>query len=320
MAATPAWRSPEESRRPPLPLTRFQTEVLQTLAAARTEDSYFGGGAVLNARGLRVSKAFDIFHDKEEKLLDAVEKDEAVLHAAGLAIDWRIRHPTMHRGIVRRGGDTLLLDWSVDSDFRFFPVQKDPQFGFRPYPLDIATNKLLAAVGREEPRDIVDVMQLHEKLLALGAMVWATAGKDVGLTPELILEELKRASRYQQSDLGYARADAACRRQGSLAVPSDGRSPGGSLDQADAAGSGGVRLHRQERKDRRAGAGPAPGRDGASRTAWRPLAYQQRSSIPDARRSRRVLETRRRFARVAPEDSSAKAVALSPGQRGGTGA
>ncbi|MGH6968929.1 MAG: hypothetical protein ACREEN_07485, partial [Stellaceae bacterium] len=102
---------------------------------------------------------------------------------------------------IQGGADALLLDWAVDSDFRFFPIEKDPQFGYRLHPVDIATNKLLAAVGREEPRDIVDVMQLHHRLIPLGAMAWAAAGKDPGLTPKFILEELKRASRYQQSDL-----------------------------------------------------------------------------------------------------------------------
>ena len=40
-----------------MPLTLFRTKVLRTLAAARTEDSYFGGGAVLNADALRVSRS-----------------------------------------------------------------------------------------------------------------------------------------------------------------------------------------------------------------------------------------------------------------------
>jgi len=184
-----------------VPLTPFQTEVLRTLAASRSEDSFFGGGAVLNAKGVRLSKDFDIFHDKADKLLRSVGEDEAALARAGLSIDWTIRQPTMHRGVVRRASDTLLLDWAVDSDFRFFPIERDPEFGFRLHPADIATNKLLAAIGRDEPRDIVDIMQLHHRFLPLGAIAWAAAGKDPGLTPDFILGELKRASRYQQSDL-----------------------------------------------------------------------------------------------------------------------
>jgi hypothetical protein len=42
----------------------------------------------------------------------------------------------------------------VDNDFRFFPAQRDEVFGYVLHPLDLATNKAMAAAGRREPRDV----------------------------------------------------------------------------------------------------------------------------------------------------------------------
>lgn len=61
---------------------------------------------------------------------------------------------------------------------------------------DGATNKILAHFNRHEFRDYFDILYLHEKHLHLGALVWAAAGKDPGLTPEFIIDWLKRSTRY----------------------------------------------------------------------------------------------------------------------------
>ena len=67
--------------------------------------------------------------------------------------------------------------WVADSDFRFFPPVRDDRFGFRLHPADIATNKTLAAAGRREPRDALDLMELHRTLLPVGYLAWAAAAK-----------------------------------------------------------------------------------------------------------------------------------------------
>jgi hypothetical protein len=48
----------------------------------------------------------------------------------------------------------MKLEWVADSDFRFFPTIRDETFGYIPHPVDLATNKVAAAYGRREPRDI----------------------------------------------------------------------------------------------------------------------------------------------------------------------
>ncbi|MEW6322548.1 MAG: hypothetical protein AB1635_15850 [Acidobacteriota bacterium] len=68
------------------------------------------------------------------------------------------------------------------------------------HPIDLATNKLLALAGRDEPRDFLDMLDLHERTLPIGALCWAAAGKDPGYTPLSLLEILRRRGKYHAED------------------------------------------------------------------------------------------------------------------------
>ncbi|MDP9170825.1 MAG: hypothetical protein M3N54_09435, partial [Acidobacteriota bacterium] len=57
------------------------------------------------------------------------------------------------------------LEWVVDSDYRFFPTVRDEIFGYVLHPVDLATNKVMAAAGRRELRDLVDLVTIHETIL-----------------------------------------------------------------------------------------------------------------------------------------------------------
>ncbi|NJK92725.1 MAG: hypothetical protein HC904_13410 [Blastochloris sp.] len=88
------------------------------------------------------------------------------------------------------------MEWVHDSAFRFFPVEKDADMGYRLNFWDAATNKALAGCGRAKIRDYIDLIEIHKKHLSLGALVWAAAGKDDGLNPRFIIEEMSRVQRY----------------------------------------------------------------------------------------------------------------------------
>lgn len=68
--------------------------------------------------------------------------------------------------------------------FRFFPTLRDETFGYILHPVDLATNKVMAAAGRRELRDLVDLVTIHENILPLGAAIWAAVEKSPGFTPE----------------------------------------------------------------------------------------------------------------------------------------
>ena len=180
-----------------VPLTRFQSDVLRVLAAGRSPDSYIAGGIAINRCGPRFSHDIDIFHDSVMRLDSAVKADEAALTAAGCAIAWP---PTQRSGkreaIVEKDGDRMQLEWLTDSAFRFFPTQRDALFGYVLHPVDLATNKASAAADRRVPRDVVDLVTIHETILPLGAVVAAACGKFIGTTPEEMLAEITRHSRF----------------------------------------------------------------------------------------------------------------------------
>jgi len=63
----------------------------------------------------------------------------------------------------------------------------DPLRGPLLHPVDLAINKVLALAGRDEPRDFVDILFVHARVLPLGAICWAAVGKDSGFTPLSLL-------------------------------------------------------------------------------------------------------------------------------------
>jgi hypothetical protein len=69
------------------------------------------------------------------------------------------------------------------------------------HPFDLATNKVLALVGRVEARDWVDTIECSERLQPLGYLAWAACGKDPGFSPLAILEHAPRSSRYSADEL-----------------------------------------------------------------------------------------------------------------------
>lgn len=67
--------------------------------------------------------------------------------------------------------------------------------------------ELLALAGRDEARDFVDILDLHERVLALGALCWAAAGKDPGFTPLALLEILQRRGKHHADDFARLRLE-----------------------------------------------------------------------------------------------------------------
>ena len=183
-----------------MPLTLFQSETLRLLASGRSPESFVAGGTILNAGedSPRYSKDVDIFHDVESSVAASAETDAATLRAAGYEVVWLMRQPMFHRAQVVREGSRLLIEWVFDSAFRFFPVERDDLAGWRLNLYDAATNKLLALFGRGEPRDYLDVLFFHQRHLSLGALCWASAGKDPGVNPFMILEECQRTTHFHR--------------------------------------------------------------------------------------------------------------------------
>jgi len=191
-----------------VPLTEFQAALLAELARGKDESNgYLAGGAALHfaPNSARYSRDLDFFHDSVERVAVAFASDRARLESAGYALVVTLSQPGFVRATVARGAESTLVDWAHDSAWRFMPLVRAQMGGLLLHPTDLAINKLLALVGRDEARDFVDILYVHRSILPLGALAWAAVGKDPGLTPLSLLELLKRRGRYRPED--FARLD-----------------------------------------------------------------------------------------------------------------
>lgn len=188
-----------------MPLTEFQAELGRLLATNRSEDSYMAGGAAILAspNSQRYSRDLDYFHDSAARVASAFAADQQLLVDSGYRVEMEISQPGYIRAIVKRGDQAAKIEWAQDSTWRFMPVMRSELFGYQLHPVDLATNKVLALAGRDEPRDLIDTLFLHKSLLSLGALVWAAVGKDPGYSPLSLLELLRRRGRIRPEELAY---------------------------------------------------------------------------------------------------------------------
>lgn len=167
-----------------MPFTSLQRRICQLLA------------------GDRLSRDIDLFHDTEEAVARASESDRRLLEARSFVVRVVRERPSFVEAEVEGEGSVALLQWTRDSAYRFFPLVAHEDFGLVLHPFDLATNKVLALVGRLEVRDWLDVLLCHERLQRFGYLAWAACGKDPGFSPEAILEFAARSSRYTASEVG----------------------------------------------------------------------------------------------------------------------
>lgn len=183
-----------------MPLSRIQVEILRIIAAHRDPDSYVAGASPIIREADRYSGDIDIFHGREERVATAAAVDAKTLENAGYEVKWTRRLPAIYTAAVSGTLGATHLEWVVDSEFRFFPAMRDDTFGYVLHPVDLATNKVMAAAGRREVRDIVDTVTIHQSILPLGAVIWAAVEKAPGYTPEGLIAEIRRNSNYPMSE------------------------------------------------------------------------------------------------------------------------
>ena len=186
-------------------LTEFQRSVCRLIARSRiaSGESYVAGGAALNEllASARVSRDVDLFHDTDTALEASWTGDRRLLVENGFTVRPVRERPAFVEAEVELAGDSVLLQWVRDSAYRFFPLVEHPDFGLTLHPFDLATNKVLALVGRAEVRDWVDAIACDERVQPLGFLAWAACGKDPGFSPALILEYAAR-SHYSAAEVG----------------------------------------------------------------------------------------------------------------------
>jgi hypothetical protein len=161
------------------------------------------GAAALNEllAAPRISRDVDLFHDTESALDWSWQSDRRILEQAGFTVRPIRERASFVEAEVERHGESVLLQWVRDSAYRFFPLVEHSELGLTLHPFDLATNKLLALIGRVEVRDWVDVIECSERLQPLGFLAWAACGKDPGFSPSAIIEHAARTTRYSAEEV-----------------------------------------------------------------------------------------------------------------------
>lgn len=187
-------------------LTEYQRTLCRLLAAHRIEngESYVAGGSALNAvaGGGRISRDLDLFHDTVAALEATWPVDRALLERNGYTVRPLHERRAYVEAVVCKEAETVLLQWTCDSAYRFFPLVEHDDFGLALHPVDLATNKVLAAVGRLEARDWLDLIVSNDRIQPLGYLVWAACGKDPAFSPLAILDHVARSCRYSAEEIG----------------------------------------------------------------------------------------------------------------------
>jgi hypothetical protein len=186
-------------------LTPFQRRICRQLAARRRAagESYVAGGVALSVAlaMARVSRDLDLFHDTTEAVARSWDADRETLEASRYTVTPIRERPGFVQATVSDGVQTLLVEWARDSAFRFFPLVEHDELGLTLHPFDLATNKVLALIGRLEARDWIDIIACDAQIQPFGYLVWAACGKDPGFTPAGVLQEARRSSHYSSAEI-----------------------------------------------------------------------------------------------------------------------
>jgi hypothetical protein len=186
-------------------LAEFQLNLCRLIARQRLDsgESYVAGGVALNTAtgAARISRDIGLFHDTTVAVATSWSADRKMLEAHGYRVHVQREREGFVEAVVSRGADSGLMQWAADSAFRFFPLVQHQDFGLTLHPFDLATNKVLALVGRLEARDWVDVITCHDSIQRLGYLVWAACGKDPGFSPGAILAQAARSARYSAVEI-----------------------------------------------------------------------------------------------------------------------
>ncbi len=192
-------------------LTAFQRSICRLLADSRiaSGESYLAGGVALNdaTAAARISRDIDLFHDTDTAVEASWSTDRALLERAGFTVTVLRERRAFVEAEIARDADRVRMEWVRDSAFRFFPLITHPDFGLTLHPVDLATNKVLALVGRVEVRDWIDVMASDRAIQPLGYLAWAACGKDPGFSPRMILDEAARTARYSAAEVAALQFD-----------------------------------------------------------------------------------------------------------------
>lgn len=165
----------------------LQDKVLKVLGDVKSEFYLTGGTALSRAYlGHRYSDDLDFFVNQNDNFVKLSEEVLRNLSSFRVTID--IKSETYFSFMVE---DKLKIDLVNDSGKHFGEIKKTPLFWQTDNIENILANKLTAIIGRDEPKDVVDIWAISKYQKVNWKEVFtASNSKAVGIFPPNVAERL----------------------------------------------------------------------------------------------------------------------------------
>lgn len=165
-------------------LTLLQKAITDAFFARESSFFLTGGGALAGYYlGHRETDDLDLFTTEESAFERGRHALGAAAAAVGASLEIKQSAPGFVRALLQRGDEQLMVDLVHDRSAQRVPtkmvegeVRLDP-------PEEIVANKLAAVVGRQEPKDLIDLFFLAGLGLLTDDALRAAHDKDGGCTP-----------------------------------------------------------------------------------------------------------------------------------------
>jgi len=161
----------------------LQADVLREFFAREQRFVLTGGGALVGFHlHHRTSDDLDLFAKPPVDLEDGRRALDAAATALGGSIENVRTFPDFRRVLIRRGGETVVVDLVIDRAPDVDAALSTPG-GVRLHSLrEIAANKVCALLGRGEIRDLIDLRAILQRDGDLRRMVADAERKDAGVS------------------------------------------------------------------------------------------------------------------------------------------
>lgn len=164
----------------------FQDDVLRLITSLETE-FYLTGGTAASRAYLqhRFSEDLDFFVNYDDRFAEWIEQIiRAISQQKAWQTDVLSKQEYFARMLLKRADTTLKLEFVNDVPFRVGNVTNHPVLGKLDTAENILANKVTAALGREEPKDLADIWGFCTQMgLSIHEAIRSAQGKAAGIFP-----------------------------------------------------------------------------------------------------------------------------------------
>lgn len=183
-------------------MNRGQRAIARRVMEIIESDGFvLGGGLALveSGRSTRPTDDMDAFSARCDDVSAVIANAIGILHSEGFDIVVHRDGPSFGRLVISKGRFRRSeLKVELGRDSQMWPTEPS-SLGPRLSVRELAANKMLAAFGRAEPRDLADLHSLHLSGISMDAAMRDAAAKDSGFSREVLAEMIQLSLRKPNS-------------------------------------------------------------------------------------------------------------------------